>query len=146
MSASATESAARRLRFELDHAVKTINCEAIGAAVGQITADDVTFVAEMVASLRARYLGATLRLGAASRGECIDTEAALELKQLREAYQEAMQGFDALPLERQVELSGQVKTLTLPGEMGERFKCLALRKGSIPTPSAFQAADRTHTL
>ena len=57
-----------------------------------------------------------------------------------------MQGFDALPLERQVELSGQVKTLTLPGEMGERFKCLALRKGSIPTPSAFQAADRTHTL
>ena len=57
-----------------------------------------------------------------------------------------MQGFDDLPLERQVELSQQVKTLTLPGDMGERFKCLALRKGDIPAPSAFQLADRTHTL
>jgi SAM-dependent MidA family methyltransferase len=57
-----------------------------------------------------------------------------------------MQGFDDLSLERQVELSQQVKTLTLPGDMGERFKCLALRKGDIPAPSAFQLADRTHTL
>jgi SAM-dependent MidA family methyltransferase len=57
-----------------------------------------------------------------------------------------MQGFDDLPLERQVELSQQVKTLTLPGDMGERFKCLALRKGDIPVPSAFGLTDRTHTL
>ena len=57
-----------------------------------------------------------------------------------------MQGFDALPLEEQVALSGKVKTLTLPGEMGERFKCLALSKGAIATPSAFKRADRAHTL
>jgi SAM-dependent MidA family methyltransferase len=57
-----------------------------------------------------------------------------------------MQGFDDLPLERQVELSQQIKTLTLPGDMGERFKCLALRKGDIPVPSAFGLTDRTHTL
>ena len=57
-----------------------------------------------------------------------------------------MQGFNELPLEEQVALSGKVKTLTLPGEMGERFKCLALSKGAITTPSAFSRADRAHTL
>ena len=57
-----------------------------------------------------------------------------------------MQDFASLPLEKQVQLSQQVKTLTLPGEMGERFKCIALRKGSIATPSAFEIADRAHML
>lgn len=57
-----------------------------------------------------------------------------------------MQGFDALSLEQQLELSRQVKTLTLPGEMGEHFKCMALSKGTIATPSGFSMADRTHTL
>ncbi|MDJ0710055.1 MAG: SAM-dependent methyltransferase [Woeseiaceae bacterium] len=58
----------------------------------------------------------------------------------------AMAGFESLPLERQLELSQQVKTLTLPGEMGENFKCMALRRGDIAVPSAFALADRTHTL
>ena len=58
----------------------------------------------------------------------------------------AMAGFESLPLERQLALSQQVKTLTLPGEMGENFKCLALRRGDIAVPSAFALADRTHTL
>jgi len=57
-----------------------------------------------------------------------------------------MQDFAALPLEVQLELSRQIKTLTLPGEMGEHFKCMALRKGPGATPSAFTLADRTHTL
>ncbi|MDJ0711125.1 MAG: SAM-dependent methyltransferase [Woeseiaceae bacterium] len=58
----------------------------------------------------------------------------------------AMTGAESLPLEHQVELSQQIKTLTLPGEMGENFKCLALRRGDIPAPSGFALADRTHTL
>ncbi len=58
----------------------------------------------------------------------------------------AMAGFESLPLERQLELSQQVKTLTLPGEMGENFKCMALRRGDVAAPSAFALADRTHTL
>ncbi len=58
----------------------------------------------------------------------------------------AIAGFGSLPLERQLELSQQVKTLTLPGEMGENFKCMALRRGDIAVPSAFALADRTHTL
>lgn len=57
-----------------------------------------------------------------------------------------MQEFGSLPLADQLALSQQIKTLTLPGEMGERFKCLALRKGVIDTPSAFSSGDRTHAL
>ena len=50
------------------------------------------------------------------------------------------------PPERQLELSGQVKLLTLPGEMGENFKCLGVSRGIVARPSAFTTADRTHTL
>jgi SAM-dependent MidA family methyltransferase len=57
-----------------------------------------------------------------------------------------MQGFRDLPIARQIELSGQIKTLTLPGEMGENFKCMALGRGDIVTPSALNFADRTHAL
>jgi len=57
-----------------------------------------------------------------------------------------MQGFASLDLESQLELSAQVKTLTLPGAMGEHFKCMALRRGNAGTPSAFSMSDRTHTL
>ncbi|MDH3491879.1 MAG: SAM-dependent methyltransferase [Gammaproteobacteria bacterium] len=57
-----------------------------------------------------------------------------------------MHEFASLPLASQLELSGQVKTLTLPGAMGEHFKCMALRRGDVSTPSAFRMADRTHTL
>jgi SAM-dependent MidA family methyltransferase len=57
-----------------------------------------------------------------------------------------MRDFAALPLTAQLELSQQIKTLTLPGAMGEHFKCMALRKGSCSAPSAFTLADRTHTL
>lgn len=57
-----------------------------------------------------------------------------------------LQGFTSLPTETQIELSGQVKMLTLPDEMGENFKCMALRRGDVTVPSAFQHADRTYTL
>lgn len=57
-----------------------------------------------------------------------------------------MRDFASLSPAEQLQLSQQVKTLTLPGDMGERFKCMALRKGNIATPGAFSLADRTHTL
>jgi SAM-dependent MidA family methyltransferase len=57
-----------------------------------------------------------------------------------------MGDFEKLGTAEQLALSQEVKKLTLPGEMGERFKCIALRKGSIETPTAFSLADRTHTL
>ena len=51
-----------------------------------------------------------------------------------------------LSQQRQAELSAGVKLLTLPGEMGEHFKCLGFGKGECPQPAAFDVADRTHTL
>ncbi|MBT8087763.1 MAG: SAM-dependent methyltransferase, partial [Gammaproteobacteria bacterium] len=57
-----------------------------------------------------------------------------------------MEEFDSLPIASQLQLSGQVKTLTLPSGMGEHFKCIALRRGDVGALSAFAAADRTHTL
>jgi len=52
----------------------------------------------------------------------------------------------ASSVDRQIELSGQVKLLTLPGEMGENFKCLGVSRGPITQLTAFMLADRTHTL
>ena len=57
-----------------------------------------------------------------------------------------MRSFAELSFEEQAALSGQIKTLTLPGEMGENFKCIAFGRGDVVTPSAFQFADRTQTL
>jgi SAM-dependent MidA family methyltransferase len=51
-----------------------------------------------------------------------------------------------LPLTAQLELSTQVKKLTLPGEMGENFKCLGLMRGTSAAPTAFAAADRAASL
>ena len=51
-----------------------------------------------------------------------------------------------LPPDAQLELSRQVKLLTLPGEMGEHFKCLGFSRGDIRVPGAFLTADRTTTL
>ena len=59
---------------------------------------------------------------------------------------EVLADFAEMSIDAQLKLSGEVKLLTLPGEMGENFKCLALRRGDIAAPSAFGLADRTHTL
>jgi SAM-dependent MidA family methyltransferase len=60
--------------------------------------------------------------------------------------EEEMKNFTELSTAKQLELSGQIKTLTLPGEMGENFKCMALGRGDIHAPPAFHFADRTQTL
>ncbi len=54
--------------------------------------------------------------------------------------------FSSLPISEQVELSGQVKLLTLPAEMGEHFKCMGLSRGDLQAPSGLSALDRTHLL
>jgi len=60
--------------------------------------------------------------------------------------EQEMEGFSSMPLAAQLTLSRDIKTLTLPGEMGEYFKCIALRRGDVATPTALRAGDRTHTL
>ena len=51
-----------------------------------------------------------------------------------------------LDVRQQVELARQAKILTLPGEMGEVFKCIGLRAGTLSTPEAFAFGDRAHML
>ena len=57
-----------------------------------------------------------------------------------------MQSFAELSTDEQLKLSREVKTLTLPGEMGENFKCIALGVGNVCVPSGFDLANRTRTL
>lgn len=59
---------------------------------------------------------------------------------------EEMQQFANLSPGSQLELSKQIKMLTLPGEMGENVKCIGLSRGDVPRIDAFSSADRTHTL
>ncbi len=53
---------------------------------------------------------------------------------------------DSLATVARSELSSQAKMLTLPGAMGEHFKCMALVKGDAVPPAAVTGNDRTHTL
>ncbi len=54
--------------------------------------------------------------------------------------------FDSLTDVEQLELSRQIKLLTLPSEMGENFKCMGLCKGAVAVPDAFGFGDRAHNL
>ena len=60
--------------------------------------------------------------------------------------QEELDGFVSLPAAEQIELSRQTKLLTLPGEMGESFKCIGLIRGNITPSAAFRESDRAHML
>ncbi|MCB1748197.1 MAG: hypothetical protein H6977_07615 [Gammaproteobacteria bacterium] len=96
MVSEPNEQENRRLHYELEHAIKIINSEQIGVATGPISREAFFNVAKLVACLRARYLHTLLKLGSECGNECIETEVALELKRLREAYIEAQEGFAAL--------------------------------------------------
>ena len=65
---------------------------------------------------------------------------------MHSGLQEEIQVMNDLPTVAQIELSRQVKVLTMPGEMGESVKCLGLCKGHIEIPRVFEIADRAHTL
>ena len=65
---------------------------------------------------------------------------------LNGGLQEELADFTSLPVAEQLELSRQTKLLTLPGEMGENFKCIGLSRGDIAPPVAFHESDRTHML
>lgn len=57
-----------------------------------------------------------------------------------------LRDFERLPTAAQIELSRQVKMLTMPGEMGENFKCTGLARGRVPDIPAFTIGDRAHSL
>jgi SAM-dependent MidA family methyltransferase len=59
---------------------------------------------------------------------------------------EELAGVADLPVAEQLELSRQVKLLTMPAEMGENFKCIGLSRGDITCIPAFSSDDRAHVL
>lgn len=65
---------------------------------------------------------------------------------LNSGLSEELEDFDRLPTASQIELTRQVKILTLPEEMGENFKCMGLARGDMPVLSSFANLDRTHIL
>jgi hypothetical protein len=90
------EVVTRRLHHDLETTIRRVNHELISASTGAITRSAFTNVARMVAGLRGRYLQCVLKLSDASVEGQVDSAAALELRPLREAYTEAMEGFAAL--------------------------------------------------
>ncbi len=57
-----------------------------------------------------------------------------------------LRNFAEMSMESQLRTAAEVKMLTLPGEMGENVKCICLARGNVSRPTAFESADRTHTL
>jgi SAM-dependent MidA family methyltransferase len=49
-------------------------------------------------------------------------------------------------LQNQIQLSRELQTLTMPGQMGERFKVMGLVRGGEAMPTAFQHRDLRHRL
>jgi SAM-dependent MidA family methyltransferase len=60
--------------------------------------------------------------------------------------EQALAGFERLPTAAQIEISRQVRILTMPGEMGEHCKCIGLARGRVRVPEALCIGDRAHTL
>lgn len=60
--------------------------------------------------------------------------------------EQELAGIERLPTAAQIELSRQVRILTMPGEMGEHCKCIGLARGPLPTPDALSIGDRAHSL
>jgi len=54
--------------------------------------------------------------------------------------------FTELTPAAQLQLSAQVKILTLPGEMGENFKCLGVSRAVDNSPASFATVDRAFSL
>ena len=50
------------------------------------------------------------------------------------------------PIEQQMATAAGIRTLTLPGEMGEHIKAIGFTKGDVAVPSALSLMDRTHVL
>lgn len=60
--------------------------------------------------------------------------------------EDELAGMADLPTAERLQFSRQVKQLTLPGEMGEHFKCIGLSRGDLNSVRALGGADRAHRL
>lgn len=59
---------------------------------------------------------------------------------------EELAGLEHADAATRLKLSSEVKLLTLPGEMGENFKCMVFSRGNVAALERLAAADRSHAL
>lgn len=59
---------------------------------------------------------------------------------------EELAGLEHADAATRLRLSSEVKLLTLPGEMGENFKCMVFSRGNVAALDRLAAADRSHAL
>jgi hypothetical protein len=83
-----------RLWQEFEQSIRELNQRYIRAATGGVRKEHLLRAAENVARLRAGYLQEVLRLGAAA--EAPPAPEIEKVKRLRLAFEEALQGFEAL--------------------------------------------------
>lgn len=81
---------------EFDQAIREANRVAVHALAGSLTKERVLRVAAAVSKLRARYLSEVVKMGDTAAETNLDPTGVLDLRQLREAYEEALHGFGAL--------------------------------------------------
>jgi len=85
-----------KMFMALEDAIREANTFAIGAATGGIGKEEMIRVAAAVSRFRASYLVAVVRLGKLSGHEMPSEEMLAELRRLRQAYEEGLEGFGAL--------------------------------------------------
>ena len=85
----------RRLMQQFEHQITQMNSTAITEIAGDIKKSDFLKLARAIAILRATYLKHLLQMARAAESE-LDTRLSEEAKQWRNAYLEAIEGFDQL--------------------------------------------------
>lgn len=86
----------RHFLGEIDQGIRLANREIIHASIPQLTKDDLLTLAINVGRLRARYLLAALHLSGDDEDTLPDDARITDLRNRREAFEEARAGFDAL--------------------------------------------------
>lgn len=86
----------KRFLNEIEQGIRIANREIIHAHIPALEKDTVLSFAVAIARLRARYLEAAFRAAGADKGEPLDQSQVTQLRNHREAYEEAKLAFEAL--------------------------------------------------
>ena len=86
----------RQLNHEVEHSIREANREVIHARIPELDRDRFLKLATVVARLRADYLSAALELVGAESEGVPDAAAIAQLRERRQAFEEARDAFDAL--------------------------------------------------
>lgn len=89
-------SSSSRLILEIDKTIRELNRSVLNPAIPELTLEQLKPVIEMAAQARARYLRALLDLANVLGAASPTTDQIAQLRDLREAYEELVNGAQAL--------------------------------------------------